>query len=541
MKLKTKIKNHSLILGVTLLFLTHQIYFILKGGTTWDDLEILLTSERVLDKAYWNFVDRSNPFLGDYNFNLEYYGYLVPIIVYLLTLLLKSSSLFVPLLGEITQLSNAGEMEITYMIRYIVLNFYVAALVLVFYRHLLKIDSKNKAALFCALLYLVPSFSGHALFNIKDIPFALHYFLCVLVIINYPIEKVTFDSLNIMKLIYFGVIFGTLVLVRFNGYAFLLILSFYKFISTYKVSIKNILNLTRNWLVVYATSFTVLILGSPSSWYKPHQWLKGVYETQFNIKWGGSTLTNGTLIPGDDVSADYLATWFLYKMPINLILGFMISIFAVAFLKKVKFSNLGNYSIFLTLVVFTAFSVVRPISYDGIRQYIFLIPFFVYIYVEMHEKLIKKFLKPFSLTFLIISFTYLLLTQGSLEQYKYVYFNEFVNEESITSDCEEIGGCGIWETDYWGYSGKQLMINNTDLSNIQLCEPINVFQPYTSKKNISQESKYFYIASIHRTIAEDKNLCQNLSGPLSNCKIHSKETVFLRGAELNLSYIYRCY
>ena len=75
MKLKTKIKNHSLILGVTLLFLTHQIYFILKGGTTWDDLEILLTSERVLDKAYWNFVDRSNPFLGDYNFNLEYYGY----------------------------------------------------------------------------------------------------------------------------------------------------------------------------------------------------------------------------------------------------------------------------------------------------------------------------------------------------------------------------------------------------------------------------------------------------------------------------------
>ena len=159
----------------------------------------------------------------------------------------------------------------------------------------------------------------------------------------------------------------------------------------------------------------------------------------------------------------------------------------------------------------------------------------------MHEKLIKKFLKPFSLTFLIISFTYLLLTQGSLEQYKYVYFNEFVNEESITSDCEEIGGCGIWETDYWGYSGKQLMINNTDLSNIQLCEPINVFQPYTSKKNISQESKYFYIASIHRTIAEDKNLCQNLSGPLSNCKIHSKETVFLRGSELNLSYIYRCY
>ena len=146
--------------------------------------------------------------MGDYNFNLEYYGYLVPIIVYLLTLLLKSSNLLVPLLEEITQLSNAGEIEITYMIRYIVLNFYIAALVLVFYRHLLKIDSKMKVALFCALLYLVPSFNGHALFNIKDIPFALHYFLCVLVIINYPIEKVTINRPNIMKLVYFGVIFA---------------------------------------------------------------------------------------------------------------------------------------------------------------------------------------------------------------------------------------------------------------------------------------------------------------------------------------------
>ena len=219
----------------------------------------------------------------------------------------------------------------------------------------------------------------------------------------------------------------------------------------------------------------------------------------------------------------------------------MISIFCLAFLREVKFSNLGNFSIFLILIIFIAFSIIRPISYDGIRQYIFVVPFVVYIYVEMYEKLIKKFLKPFSLTFLMISFGYLLLTQGSLEQYKYVYFNEFVDEETITSDCEKIGGCGIWETDYWGYSGKQLMIKNTNLPNIQLCEPVNVFEPYTSEKQIIKESKYFYIASIHRTIAKDKNLCQNLSSSINNCEIHSKETVFLRGAELNLSYIYKCY
>ena len=53
-------------------------------------------------------------------------------------------------------------------------------------------------------------------------------------------------------------------------------------------------------------------------------------------------------------------------------------------------------------------------------------------------------------------------SQLSTYPYNYIYFNEFVDEEKITYECEEINGCGEWETDYWGLSGKSLILNSLD-------------------------------------------------------------------------------
>ena len=84
MKIKHLIKTIKLILSLYYFF-SHQFYYVLKGGTTWDDLEIQKTTLRILDKAFWFFEDRTNTFLGDFNFNLEYYGYFVPLIVYFIS------------------------------------------------------------------------------------------------------------------------------------------------------------------------------------------------------------------------------------------------------------------------------------------------------------------------------------------------------------------------------------------------------------------------------------------------------------------------
>ena len=90
MKNKTFNKDYQTYFVLTLFF-SHQFYYILKGGTTWDDLEIQKTTVRILDKAFWFFEDRTNPFLGDFNFNLEYYGYFVPVIVFFISNFLISN------------------------------------------------------------------------------------------------------------------------------------------------------------------------------------------------------------------------------------------------------------------------------------------------------------------------------------------------------------------------------------------------------------------------------------------------------------------
>ena len=90
----------------------------------------------------------------------------------------------------------------------------------------------------------------------------------------------------------------------------------------------------------------------------------------------------------------------------------------------------GYYLLFLIpfLTVFSAGVFLKFIDYKNISLYIFFIPIFIY----------------------------LMFTQYGLGAYKYVYFNEFVDANEISVDCNNVDGCGNWPTDYWGYSGKEV-------------------------------------------------------------------------------------
>ena len=62
---------------------------------------------------------------------------------------------------------------------HIVLNVYIIAALFFVYKLLSNFFNKSYANLFIIFLLLTPSFSGHSLFNLKDIPFALNLLLCV--------------------------------------------------------------------------------------------------------------------------------------------------------------------------------------------------------------------------------------------------------------------------------------------------------------------------------------------------------------------------
>ena len=537
MKTKTFNKDYQTYF-VLILFFSHQFYYVLKGGTTWDDLEIQKTTLRILDKAFWFFEDRTNTFLGDFNFNLEYYGYFVPLIVYFISNFLISNVYTSYLFENTLNIEVYSSQDLLSISRNIAINIYVLFSLLVIYFLISKFLSKNYAFYFLIFLILIPSFNGHALFNIKDIPFLIQYLIAVVLTINFDLPTSKFDGKSLRYLIFLGLIYGLVVLVRFNGYAFLFLLSFFKFINNYKNSINNISTFLINSLIIYSVSFISLILFSPSAWNNPIVWLRGVYNTQFNLDWTGGTLTNGIYIYATEMSPFYLTTWFSYKLPIVYIFTFFISVFIYLLYKNKYFSDLGKFSLYIISIVNLIFFILRPISYDGIRQYLFLLPFFVILFVETSNFINKKFGINIFYSFLIFSIIYLIYSQNSLGPYKYVYFNEFVDENEITTDCEKIGGCGNWETDYWGYSIKELMTGLNSIENIIYCEPIHVFSTYKEPSSINKDMENYYIGSIHRRM--DNSLCPNFVYENKNCTVYKKTTVHLRNNPINLSYLYKC-
>ena len=83
-KNKFKIQDFTLLI-VLLAFLKYQYESIIIGGTVWDDEGFITASKRIIEKALLYFNDPSNPFLSEFDFNLEFYGYLVAIPIYLIS------------------------------------------------------------------------------------------------------------------------------------------------------------------------------------------------------------------------------------------------------------------------------------------------------------------------------------------------------------------------------------------------------------------------------------------------------------------------
>ena len=179
-----KIQKESLLIFLTLSFFLHnQFKSLFSGGTTWDDQKLIETSQRIIEKASLFFKEPSNPFISEFDFNLEFYGYLVGIPVYVLT----KNEFVQSLLSEVLFLYGYTPLNVfdqENIIRFITLNIYIVIAIVVAYKLLLNFYSRYNALLVILFLIMIPSFSGHALFNIKDIPFALQLFITSLYLLK---------------------------------------------------------------------------------------------------------------------------------------------------------------------------------------------------------------------------------------------------------------------------------------------------------------------------------------------------------------------
>ena len=523
-----------------ILFFVFQSSFILEGGTTIDERSIDNSNQITLDKLrmlinFEVFKDGDiNPVLKDI-YKVETYGQFISFQQFLFSRIFVNSEL-------INSYFNENDLFLSFyskvnLLRNLYLNIYVSLLLFIIYKVLVKLKSQKFGLIFIIFLILIPSFNGHSQFNQKDIGFMLHIFLASIYIIK------LIDSKNKKHILLSALLSGLAVSLRLSGFVILLLPIFYSFLIENNREQLGLSSLVKKYIEYIFYIFIFYIAFSPSSWFNILGFLETSINQQILIQWNGSTLTDGDFILSSNMDKLYLIKWLFYKLPINFHIILILSVFSFK-IKNFKKDVFLTFSVIFFLVVNAGFIILTPAAYDGLRQFLFLIPFIVYITTSFLVELGQKL--NFVLPVIII---YLIFTQFGLEQYRYVYFNEFVDESSITYDCNNIDGCGNWLTDYWGYSAKSIAehINNSEINNVYICKSREVWDPYlneglnpnyTDTNKISNNS--FHLVTIFRPRFQDDGCGFYNADLIYNCKIKKKFVTNLRGNELDLGYLKSC-
>ncbi len=305
---------------------------------------------------------------------------------------------------------------------------------------------KKFAIISLLLFYLYPYLFGHAQFNPKDIPFLSFWIINTYLIIK--IVKNFFDKKKVSYKLVFYLALSTSILISIRIVGVLIFLQYLIFFSVYiENKDKNFfnfikLNKTNIFLIVILTIIFTFIL-NPILWHNPLEILNSL-KWMSKYKQDICTLTLGNCMKSLNLPASYYFIWLFFKLPILIIIGFLI----FPIIEKKLSTNLLNkiliYSILISffsiLILFIIFNVA---IYDELRHVMFLIPL-IFIIALHNLYLFNKNVFSFSSIFVILFF---LSENISLNPYQYTWLNSFSKFYKINK---------TFEVDYWGISGKNL-------------------------------------------------------------------------------------
>lgn len=536
-----KLKNINLIaILIIFSFLVIQVNSLNTGGTTIDERSLdngnQVTYEKLkLISEFEIFHKKSiNPSLTKIS-STETYGQFISFQQFLFSRIFYDTELIEKFFSK-NSMPSSFYSKISYL-RNLYLNIYVSFLLFLSYLLISKFKTQKFAILFLTLLILIPSFSGHSLFNQKDIMFMFHiFFASFLIVLN-------INSNSKKAILAMSVASGVVMSLRISAVGFLyLCVLFCLFYEFYLESVDRKL-IIRKYINYSIFTLLFYFIFSPASWFNPVGFLQESINQQILLEWNGSTLTNGEFVLSSDMDRFYLLKWYFYKLPIVFHV-FLFLGFTNLYFKKLKTDKFYVYSLFFLLSVNLIFIFSKPDVYDGIRQFLFLIPFIVYISTAILDQF-----KSQSIYVIPIIIVYLIYTQSGLGPYRYVYFNELVDEENITYDCKNIDGCGNWLTDYWGYSARSMAeyINKNNHSNVYVCKTVEIWDPYINENlnpiytdTSKLVDKEFLVATIYRPRFLDDGCGFYRSNIKYDCKIESKTTTMLRRHEIDLNYLKTC-
>jgi hypothetical protein len=471
LKVKKIVQNQFLGTILFFIYFMHSIFYMSSVGNYWDEKYHVITGGRFLYNIKLFISGDGEKILSDMFLSEFYNGFYQGVIQVVTEFLINISPIYNLLLSYEIIFNST---DYFYFLRHFLNFLFIFTLLIICYFLLKNLTNNVFANIFLVLFLFYPSILGNSSYNSLDLPFAIIIFLSFLIFFFILEKRNSILEFSFLDQIIVSFFFSLIISTRFSGIVFIFPLFLYSnFYLVETQQYKKFYRLAFNLLI-----FTILfhILLTPASWGSLIKYSEGVINAQFFNPWTGSTLTNGEFIFAQNVKFYYLFVWFFYKTPIIL----FPLIIAYIFKRKLnKISEISKFSYFFIIYVFLIHAIFRPISYNGVRHYLFLIPFIVIISTQGLLLLNKlKYL------LLLIIPIYLISTQYQLDQYKYSYFNEFTNAKEISFYCKEnINGCGNWGTDYYAISGKEFVdvINRNQVDVLYICEPSHSLTPYLSE------------------------------------------------------------
>ncbi|MBA2422214.1 MAG: glycosyltransferase [Chitinophagales bacterium] len=312
---------------------------------------------------------------------------------------------------------------------------------------------------FIALIFLAisPQLFGQSMNNPKDIPFAAAYVFTIYQFYKWiselpkpSLRTLIYSSLGIAATI--GIRVGGLLLI---GILIVFLFTEYLFNAELRASIKYDVGvggrMVKHVLLVVAAGYFGAMLFWPygllAPFSNPFTALKEMQNFSTNIR----ILFSGKHIMSNEIPWNYIPQWISITTPLIILSGAVLMMIGAFFLKK--YFHRKHLILLLFVIIFPwSYSVYKnsPL-YDGLRHFLFIVPFITVLSALFYELLYKLFSKKmYRAAISIVLITGIMLPLSwSIRNHpnEYCYFNELVGGIN--------GAYGNYETDYWMNSTRE--------------------------------------------------------------------------------------
>tara|TARA_B100001123_G_scaffold443422_1_gene589470 strand:+ start:1521 stop:3023 length:1503 start_codon:yes stop_codon:yes gene_type:complete len=377
------------------------------------------------------------------------------------------------------------EIEVFYII-----NFLASIVTTIGVYKLTKILFNKKVGYINAITFLYYSiFFGHASINDRDAITVL----CNIWITYYVLEYLKFNQLKNKKyVIYISLLLSIGLGIRFHFIATLIplfLFTMFKFYSLKKSHKKNLsIDLVKILLITFVIVFIFWAPVHEDIFSKPYEIIKILLERSYG--WA-AILLNGKIYESNNYPLTYIFQNLFFKSPEYVI--FLYILFFPLFITIRKFfkKNNNNFDQNLLFIILNIFFptillfLFETTVYDGLRLFLYILPYFLVIPAIVFYFLIRKGKNIFFKSCMIAStilFVYYMYNFFLLTPYHYTYLNIFSGKFSESDN--------KFENDYWGVSLKELIggiaknqeLNNYKFIKFSICGVSNGIIKYNLNK-----------------------------------------------------------